>query len=160
MKRRVAILIGFVVFMVAVLVGGLFLIAQSAESGPVPTVVNTSVPAVVAQVAPATTEAKVSPVSLEGSWTLKNAKGGVFNATVTDTSIEVLMESPDGTKILYWNGTFDAKQSNGATIISELIDTKAVLSKAKTKNFTVGLETLSFDFTAMGSTKQIDLRRG
>lgn len=97
---------------------------------------------------------------LKGSWVFVNTNGSAFEATVSDNTVKVFMTTNKGVSMLYWNGTFDSYKPAGSVIASELIyDASGVLSQSKSKDFVVGDDTLSFDFTALGQTRKVDLRR-
>lgn len=123
---------------------------------------NPTVPSFVADIhpnVPSTTQPIVPTMNLEGVWTYKSDKGGVFEATITDKSIKILMKTPDDTSMLYWKGTFQSQQSPGAMVSSDVSEDAFVLSKSKHKDFVVGIDTITFEFTASGITKKVELRR-
>ena len=98
-------------------------------------------------------------VQLEGSW-MAEENGVVFRATVTQRSIEIKMTSGDGAVMNYWNGTFETAQSPGKNIESKAVETNEVyLSTAKTKTFSIGEDSILFEFKAMGMTKLMELKR-
>jgi hypothetical protein len=103
---------------------------------------------------------EIAPImDLKGVWTFKTPKGGVFEATVTEKSIEILMKAPGDASLVYWNGTFDPNQLMGAVVNSIVNEDASILSQSKSKEFTVGIDVLSFDYTQMGMTKKVDLHR-
>jgi hypothetical protein len=84
----------------------------------------------------------------------------VFETTITDKTIKIVMKAPTGTSMVYWYGSFGPYQYNGVEVTSNVIEEgTAVLSQSKSKRFVVGPDTLSFSFTAMGITKTVELRR-
>lgn len=114
-----------------------------------------------------TTETSTSQVApyLQGTWAMADGTDE-FNmvAGVHAGTIEITWVS-DGTKALYWRGTFDvpANVENG-TKISSKADKKALASSIlgsqdDVKVFTYEDDTLSYDFTVMGTTKTITLTR-
>lgn len=97
---------------------------------------------------------------LEGTWRVEH-NGTRFVAYVVGETIQIDMIAPDGTSMTYWNGTFKASESAGQSIISNAVDSgKIVLSQSISKNFMIGEDTLSFDFSAMGMTKTMVMQRG
>lgn len=103
---------------------------------------------------------QVAPtMNLEGVWTHKTDKGGVFEATVAAKSIKILMKTPNDTSLVYWNGTFESRQMLGAVVVSQVNEDAFVVSKSTSKDFVVGADTLTFDFTQMGMTKKVELKR-
>lgn len=156
-KRNLRTIFAAILAVIVIAAGGLFLISLSTSTGQTESPVVTSVPFARLE-APVTPEAPPQ-MNLDGGWTFKTDKGGIFDATVKDRTIKIVMKAPNGTSMLYWNGTFETYASAGAVIVSKTIDDKAALSQSSTKNFTVGEKTLSFSFTMQGVTKVVDLRR-
>lgn len=152
------IVIGIAIFSVLVMTAiGLFLISEATSTSPSNERNNPTVP--LAKLEAPNNGPMLPIMNLDGTWTHKTDKGGVFEATVTADAIKIVMKAPTGTSLVYWNGTFENSQSVGAVVVSKLIEDKAILSQSKTKNFTVGDETLSFEFTSMGITKTVELKR-
>jgi hypothetical protein len=136
--------------------GGLFLINATTGS---PTVDNSPVP-LAGQYNPPEKGPISSVLNLEGSWTHTTDKGGVFETTIDNKTIKIVMKAPNGTSMVYWYGSFGPYQYNGAEVTSNVIEEDtAVLSQSNSKRFVVGPDTLSFSFTAMGVTKTVELRR-
>lgn len=156
-RRSLLIIIGAIVLAAAIGFGGLWLVSCETSTGDD----KSSDPSVsaVAQVQPKETGLVLPILNLEGTWVHKTDRGGVFEATVTQQSIKIVMKAPNGTTMVYWNGTFDAQQSVDAVVDSNDIGDQAVLSQSQTKNFKIGEKTISFDYTAMGVTKTVSLRR-
>lgn len=157
-KRNLKVILAAILAVITIAAGGLFLISMTTSTG------NIENPPIVTSVPFARLEAPVTPeappqMNLDGAWTFKTDKGGVFDATVKDRTIKIIMKAPNGTSMLYWNGTFETYKSAGSVIVSNLLDDKAVLSQSTTKNFTVGENTLSFSFTMSGVTRMVDLER-
>lgn len=99
-------------------------------------------------------------VQLEGTW-VSNEDGSSFVARVDQRTIDIKIFSSDGTSLNYWNGTFETSESPGRSIDSKAVETNEVyLSTAKSKTFSVGADTLAFEFKAMGVTKIVTLKRG
>lgn len=103
----------------------------------------------------------VPSTDLKGVWSFKNSNGSTFTADVTDKAIKIHMNTNNGTSMVYWYGTFESYKPAGSVITSDVIydDAVIMLSNSTSKNFVVGNTTLSFDFTAMGATKKVDLSR-
>jgi hypothetical protein len=158
-KRTFIVIVLAGLFVGLMAAGGLFLIGQTTSAPAVSVSDNPPIPSTEVHSVPANMKPDLPLMNLEGSWIFKNDKGGVFNATVADNSIEIRMESPDGTGMLYWNGTFDAVQPSDTVVVSDVLETKAILSNSKSKQFTVGNDTLSFDFSIQGKTTKVELRR-
>lgn len=154
-RRNLGLVIASLLLLAGMVFGGLFLISATTSA---PVVNNTPVPAA-AQIAPPNINPELPTVNLTGSWETKNKDGVSFTATITESNIRIIMNSGKGSAMIYWNGTFEAGKSVGDVIVSDIDDSKAVLSNSKTKNFTVGDKTISFSFTAMSITKTVDLHR-
>lgn len=100
------------------------------------------------------------PTSLSGSYSMQHKDFGM-DAVVTDTTITITMDS-GGFTGLYWAGTF-ASAENKSIVVSqanrEALSKSALASGAETKTFTVGHNTISFQFTMLGVTKTVELGR-
>jgi hypothetical protein len=150
-----AILVGVLVAVTAVV-----LLWSSDTEQPTVNSDNQLAPAA-AQITPPDPGLVLPIVNLDGAWTFKTDKGGVFETTVADKTIKIVMKAPTGTSMVYWYGTFESHGSRGAEITSNVIEAdKAVLSSAKTKRFVIGDDKLTFSYTAMGVTKPVVLHRG
>lgn len=156
-KRNLRVIVVALLVAVAIAIGGLLLIGATTSSGNMEKQFTTSVP--FARLESPDTGVAPPVMNLNGTWMFATDKGGVFEATVADKIIKIVMKAPTGTSMVYWNGTFETYQSAGGQIVSQVVEDKAVLSKSKTKNFTVGDDTLSFSYTAAGVTKTVELKR-
>lgn len=98
-------------------------------------------------------------VSLEGSWQAE-MNDSTFKAVVATNAISIKLVSSDGTTMNYWHGTFKTAESPGHNVDSTKIETDEVyLSRSKNKVFSIGSDSLSFDFSAMGVTKTVVMTR-
>lgn len=70
--------------------------------------------------------AKVTPADLYGSWTSADTDGTRFEATISDSLIEINIVSSD-TKALYWKGTFPL----GTDLTADFTVTSAAGSAAR-----------------------------
>ena len=109
--------------------------------------------------------AQEAVVNLSGKWTT-TINGTIFDVQVDDggfregvgTTITIKMVN-NGATMLYWYGSFSSTTSMGKTITSDKLDIdKAVLSGAPSKNFVVGDGTLTFEVSAMGKTRDVEVR--
>lgn len=96
---------------------------------------------------------------LEGQWYMKE-DGTEFVGTVQGNDIEIQMMS-NGVGALYWHGTFKTAESPGNIITSTKTESpdEIVISQSQTKDFTIGQNSITFKFSAMGFSKNIELRR-
>lgn len=99
-------------------------------------------------------------VHLEGQWT-GTENDTKFNATVSGNDIKIEMETIDGTSATYWHGTFKTSESSGAVVTSTKTEAsdEIVISQSSTKEFTVGENTLTFKFSALGFSKNVAMSR-
>lgn len=153
-------IIGLSLLLVAGIISlGLFLISTTTSTGSIENQ-NSSTTPLAGKYNPPEKGPVLSVMNLEGSWTMKNENGSSFNAIVDGDSIKITMDTPSGTSAVYWNGTFGPYQYNGAEFTSMVIDDgRPILSQSESKVFTVGPDSLTFKFTAMGVTKTVELRR-
>lgn len=94
---------------------------------------------------------------LNGTWTGDVDNGTTMTGTVNGDSIQIVFEK-DNCKMIYWNGTFQPAATIGDVVLSSKVDIpKAVLSTADSKRFVVGNETMSFEISALGVTKTVEL---
>lgn len=118
--------------------------------------------AVIAGVFTLVSKSDASPAqstSLVGSW-----HGDMFDAEVTNGSIEVRWSDKSNLDALYWKGTFvtgtvigDAEfTSEGDT---DMMDNSLLASMDKTKKFTYKDGKLQFLFTVMGAVQVCTLSR-
>ena len=109
------------------------------------------------------------PLSLDGTWQATNSADpatSTMEAEIKDGTITIYLVSvKEDTKMLYWQGTVPAPDTtdNKYNFTSEA-DTEALSksimgSQDKTKDFKYENGVLSFDFTAMGTTKTIKMER-
>lgn len=154
---------GLVLFGVMMVGVGLFVVimgvtmtGKSQPSGSIGSVTTTTVTTGNLPVEPKGV-AKEVVVNLSGKWTA-NINGTDFNVDVTDTTITIKL-AKGGNTMLYWYGTFSNTTSMGKTITSDKLDIdKAVLSGAASKNFVVGDNSLTFEVSAMGQTRDVEVR--
>jgi hypothetical protein len=155
--RTLGIIVAALLVISGMFFGGLFLISATTSTGSIE---NQSPVPLAGQYNPPEKGPISSVLNLEGSWTHTTDKGGVFETTITDKTIKIVMKAPTGTSMVYWYGSFGPYQYNGVEVTSNVIEEgTAVLSQSKSKRFVVGPDTLSFSFTAMGITKTVELRR-
>jgi hypothetical protein len=94
-----------------------------------------------------------------GTWIVDGGNGSTLTAIVRDQTIEIVMERAD-TSLTYWFGTFRDSAEIGEMIDSIKIDvSKPVMSQSDEKMFTIYEDRMTFDFTAMGKTQTLELRR-
>lgn len=98
-------------------------------------------------------------VQLNGKWLAKE-NDLVFQAEVKNGGITIELVGSEGTTMDYWVGTFKSSETVGQSINSVVDTNKFVLSQDPNKSFTVGDDTLSFKFSAMGVSKTVVLHRG
>lgn len=97
-------------------------------------------------------------VQLNGTWSSSD-NGTQFVATVGNNVVSIEMVKGD-TSMLYWNGTFGTEGAAGDILVSNKSDVeRPMLSSADSKDFTVGDDTLSFQFEAMGMMKTVVMMR-
>lgn len=95
---------------------------------------------------------------LNGTWTAED-NGTIFTAEIINNSVTITMSKAD-TSMVYWYGWFDPTAVDGETVASNRLDyDKVVMSGAESKNFVVGDNTISFEITAMGMTKNVVMNR-
>jgi hypothetical protein len=100
--------------------------------------------------------AEVTTVDLTGKWTAQ-VKETTFTVDIVDSVVTIKM-SKDGSSMLYWYGTFPATGSIGENVTSTKLEiNKAVLSGADAKTFGVKETSLTFDVSAMGQTKTVEV---
>ena len=154
-NRGFAAALALVFFVLVVVATSAYFLVDSETIAPAS---NQSVEEPAVQVQPTIAESIEPTMDLKGIWTYDTGKGGTFEATVTDKNINIAMKTGD-TSLNYWYGSFEPNAVAGAVIVSKVDENKAVISKGKTKEFTIGQDTLSFDFTMSGNTKKVELRR-
>ena len=103
-------------------------------------------------------EKEIVTIDLNGKWST-TIKETTFNVDVTNSVITIKM-SKNGSSMLYWYGTFPSTGTIGEIITSTKLDiNKAVLSGADSKMLTVKDGSLTFDVSAMGQTKNVEVTR-
>lgn len=96
---------------------------------------------------------------MDGSYT----DNEMFEAEVAQETIDIYIVDPASkTKSLYWRGTFDGKPSDNS-VKSEAdrpaLDSSLLGSQDSSKTFTTENDEIEFDFTMMGTTKTVTLKR-
>jgi hypothetical protein len=133
------ILLGIIVFL------GITLSAcQSSENGSDAGKASTS-----------STPTKEAPVSYDGTWKTEGAE-----AIVAGDSIEVYILGDD-TKSLFWKGTFPAPVNKVVTSVGDrdALDMSMMGSSETEKPFKVSKDKIEFDFSMMGTTKHVTVKR-
>lgn len=110
-------------------------------------------------------EPVAEPADLTGEWTQQNSGSAdsFQQATITADTIEVYWVSDGGsTKALYWAGSYVAPTDAGdyaweSTNNTEMTGSAMLASDAATKTFTLTGATISYDVTALGVTKTVEL---
>lgn len=98
-------------------------------------------------------------VELTGEWTSVSNEPKI-EAEVKDDTIMMRFVEGD-TAMNYWYGTFKAAESDGATIVSDKLETdRVVLSDAESKDFVFNDGELSFELEVMGVIRTVVLTRG
>jgi hypothetical protein len=99
-------------------------------------------------------------VPLEGDWSVKD-NDLAFVAKVEGTSIKIEMLSGDGMSVTYWHGTFKTAESPNTTIVSTKTeaDDEIVLVRDLSKDFQIGMDGITFKFSALGFSKIVTLKR-
>lgn len=113
----------------------------------------------------ATTEKK-EPLDLTGTWKSEEVEGSYQEATISDSAIEINWVSDGGnTKSLYWAGTYVAptESTDEYSWISEndkeKTGTALLASSDDTKDFTYKDGVISYEASAMGTTKKVELTK-
>lgn len=102
------------------------------------------------------------PYNPDGGW-VNQGSGQSFEAEISSGEIEIYLIL-EGSKGLYWSGTFPTEVTPGETVTSEA-DVEALESSLfgsldPTKDFNISGDSISYDFTIMGTTETIALKRG
>lgn len=112
-----------------------------------------------------TTEKK-EPLDLTGTWKSEEVEGSYQEATISDSVIEINWVSDGGnTKSLYWAGTYVAptESTDKYSWISEndkeKTGTALLASSDDTKDFTYKDGVISYEASAMGTTKKVELTK-
>jgi hypothetical protein len=84
----------------------------------------------------------------------------LFSAKIDNGEIDLRVNGTGGNAV-YWYGSFDSTpKQDGVVIHSIPVNGKVYLSSAATKDFTYHSDRLSFEFSAAGVTKTVELGRG
>jgi hypothetical protein len=125
-------------------------------------------PAASSQSAESTESSEVAaPADLAGEWVQTNSESedSYQSAAITADAIEVSWVSDGGsTKALYWAGTYEAPTEPGAFTWDSLNATEKtsgamLASDDATKTFSYDNDVISYEVTALGVTKTVELRR-
>jgi hypothetical protein len=155
MRSRNAVLVGVSVVLIAL---GVFIAVQFGRAHA-PTLQVAPV-AGADQYTPAQTGLVLPLTQLEGMWRYEK-DGSQFKAVVAGDRIDIKILSNDGTTVNYWLGTFKTAESPGHAVESKKIETDEIyLSQSTVKPFQVGVDSLSFEFKAMGVSRTVVLTRG
>lgn len=106
-------------------------------------------------------DAVPAPYSWNGTWVTDPQ---FMEAKIVGNLITVNIVTEDS-KSLFWKGTWDpaAKATDGTTIISkadvEALSGSIMGSSEKTKPFTFNNDELTFEFSMMGTTKTVRIRK-
>jgi hypothetical protein len=154
MNKRVSTILVACLGIAAVLLLGYFALFVPVDntttvSAPIPTSSTTDIPV----------RADAPLQNLNGSWKSASKNGVAMTAIVQDKSITIMMKN-EGSTMIYWAGTFDPEAGDGDTVRSDKIEMgQAVLSLATSKNFVIGVNTISFELSVMGNTTMIGMNR-
>lgn len=114
---------------------------------------------------PITQEDDEDAVTLDGEWRSETKDGTTMVATITDNQIKMSFDSEDLSS-LYWLGTFpeSGETATEGMIVTSEADIEALEqsitgSQSKTKDFTYTDGTLDFEFTVLGSTRTVHLKK-
>ena len=105
------------------------------------------------------------PADLTGEWTESDPAEQYQSATITGDTIEVYWVSDGGdTKSLYWAGSFVPPTEAGDYTWTSQNDTSKtanamLASSSETKDFTFSGDEISYEVTALGTTKTVRLTR-
>lgn len=99
-------------------------------------------------------------VNMNGSWHQTPQDNTPVNmvADIENNQIQIKMVS-NGTRLLYWDGTFDAYNRTGSFQVVSM-PTEQGLSQSKSKTFYYKNGELSYDFTMLGKSYTVHLSRG
>lgn len=109
------------------------------------------------------------PLDLTGKWHATNSgdeAAATMEAEIKDGTITIyLINKKEDTKSLYWQGTVpapdttDDKYNFTSQADTEALSQSLLGSQDKTKDFKYENGVLSFDFTALGTTKTIKMEK-
>lgn len=148
---------------IAVAVAGAALALTLGACGGAPTSSNQG------STAPEQKQEQKQSLSLDGTWQATNSADpatSTMEAEIKDGTITIYLVSvKEDTKMLYWQGTIpapdttDDKYNFTSEADAEALSKSIMGSQDKTKDFKYENGVLSFDFTAMGTTKTIKMER-
>lgn len=93
-------------------------------------------------------------ITMNGNW-----KADIFEATVTDNLIVINIVADD-TKSIYWQGTFPTGSDEVVSVGDrEVMDAALLASQDSEKTFNLADGKISFDFTMMGTTKTVHMKK-
>lgn len=111
-------------------------------------------------------EEKKEPLNLTGTWRSENNDGSWMEASITDDVITINWVSDNGdTKSIYWVGTYVAPKEylDEYTWTSnrdkEQTDSALMASTDDTKDFTYKNKELTYEASALGTTKTMRLTK-
>ena len=117
----------------------------------------------------ATPAEQKKPLDLSGNWHATNSgdeAAATMEAEIKDGTITIyLINKKEDTKMLYWRGTVptpdttEDKYDFTSEADTEALSQSLLGSQDKTKDFKYENGVLSFDFTALGTTKTIKMER-
>ena len=117
----------------------------------------------------ATPAEQKKPLDLSGKWHATNSgdeAAATMEAEIKDGTITIyLINKKEDTKMLYWQGTVptpdttEDKYDFTSEADTEALSKSIMGSQDKTKDFKYENGVLSFDFTALGTTKTIKMER-
>lgn len=97
-----------------------------------------------------------------GNWRgLDSTDKQIFSIDITTTTIQINWDGEDGTKALYWLGSFPVVVDIRVTSIAntEVMSHSILASRNATKEFTYSSGKLTFEASALGVTRTIHLER-
>lgn len=135
---------------------GIFVVVNVTREVPQQTVSVSAPPVAATIVAPPSVW---KPIDLSGQWSSDSANPKMI-AQITQTTIVVNFVSDDA-NIIYWHGTFANPLEGQTEIVSKRVEiNKAVMSRSASKNFIHAGDKITFEFTALGKTKIVEMTRG
>lgn len=112
-----------------------------------------------------TQQTENTPISLDGTWVQVDAEESYHKAEIKDGTIEInWVFEEDNTEALYWAGSCETP-TEGDTFTwdsvndTEKTSTALMASPDETKTFTYEDGKISYEASAMGVTKTIELER-
>ncbi|MFT8638708.1 hypothetical protein [Bifidobacterium sp.] len=107
------------------------------------------------------------PLDLTGTWASQSddSSDTIMQATIKDSTIEINWVAPDSTS-LYWTGSYEAPTEATDTYSwtsqgdTETMSTALLASQDSTKDFTYENDELTFEASALDTTKTMRLQRG